>query len=119
MKSTVVKILRHEELVKFRDARTFDGSEDDRRDGFIHLSSLEQTAGSLGRHFSIDGVGEEGVSLLFLDPDALGDALRWESSGGGQRFPHYYDTLKWDQVRRSVMLDVDESGRHILPDWMT
>lgn len=59
-------------------------------EGFVHCSTRDQLAGTLGRHFPGDGplVG------LVLDPARLGGAeLRWEESRPGERFPHVYGPI--------------------------
>ena len=72
----------------------------DRQDGFIHLSGADQVVETARRHFA----GATGLTLLTVDPDRLGDALRWEPSRGGALFPHLYGPLP---VRRG--------GRRALP----
>ena len=67
----------------------FAGSADDRRDGFIHLSVEHQLAGTLARHFR----GARDLVLVEFDAAALGSALRWEPSRGGDLFPHLYAEL--------------------------
>lgn len=81
----VYKILRREEAAAFDAAGIFAGSADDLRDGYIHLSTAEQTAGTMAKYFA-----GEAVVVLTLDTDALGDAIRWEPSRGGALFPHLY-----------------------------
>ena len=65
------------------------GSKDDQRDGFIHLSSRSQVSATLQRHFA----GQEDLLLISFDPAALGAGLRFETSRGGQPFPHLYGEL--------------------------
>lgn len=91
----LVKIFRAAEWAAFRNSGRFDGSADDLRDGFIHLSSEDQVEGTLERHFS----GEAGLVLAELGviEDA---ALRWELSRGGAAFPHLYRPLLWADVVR-------------------
>lgn len=77
---------------EWRDAERrgrFDGSAVDRRDGFIHFSDRSQVVETAARHFA----GQSGLTLLTVDPDRLGDALRWEASRGGALFPHLYAPL--------------------------
>jgi uncharacterized protein (DUF952 family)/O-methyltransferase involved in polyketide biosynthesis len=71
-------------------AGVYRGSAVDVRDGFIHLSTETQLAATLRRHF----VGQYDLVLVGLDPRELGDALRWESSRGGDLFPHLYGDLE-------------------------
>ncbi|MFE9654307.1 DUF952 domain-containing protein [Micromonospora sp. NPDC006431] len=67
----------------------YDGSATDRQDGFVHLSSAEQLSGTAERYFA----GQPDLLVLAVDPDLLGDALRWEPSRGGALFPHAYGPL--------------------------
>lgn len=66
-------------------------SDDDLRDGFIHLSTAEQLEGTLARHFA----GQSGLLKLSVDPRRVPPgALVWERSRGGARFPHLYAPLE-------------------------
>lgn len=49
----------------------FAGSEDDARDGFIHLSTAEQVPGTLAKYFR----NQPDLLLIGFDSAALGDAL--------------------------------------------
>ncbi len=89
----VYKILRVAERVAFDRDGSFAGSPDDLRDGYIHLSTAEQTAGTLAKYFA-----GEAVTVLTLDADTLGPALRWEASRGGALFPHLYRALERGEV---------------------
>ena len=90
----IIKLLRAAEWAQFQADGVFAGSPDDLRDGYIHISTPEQTQGTLAKWFA----GEAGVVALTLDADALGDELRWEESRGGQLFPHLYRPLRLDEV---------------------
>jgi len=90
----VIKLLRPEEWSAFLASGEFAGSEDDLRDGFIHLSTPEQAMATAEKWFS----GVEGLMEISFDADELGTDLRWEASRGGQMFPHYYSRLKLDAI---------------------
>jgi uncharacterized protein (DUF952 family) len=90
----IIKLLRAAEWARFQADGVFAGSPDDLRDGYIHISTPEQAPGTLAKWFA----GEAGVVALTLDADALGDALKWEASRGGQLFPHLYRPLRLDEV---------------------
>lgn len=96
----VYKVLRAPEWAAFDAAGRFEGSGDDRRDGFIHLSAAEQVEATLARHFA----GETGLVRVALDAAALGEALRWEVSRGGAEFPHLYRALTRADVIEVVPL---------------
>jgi uncharacterized protein (DUF952 family) len=89
----------------------FEGSPDDRRDGFIHLSARDQLRGTLDKHFA----GQTGLVLLEVDADRLGDDLRWEQSRGGALFPHLYAPLDLTAVLSVMKLQLGENGSHLLP----
>ena len=90
----IIKLLRAGEWAQFQETRVFAGSADDLRDGYIHISTPELAPGTLAKWFA----GEAGVVALTLDADALGEALKWEESRGGQLFPHLYRRLRLDEV---------------------
>ncbi|MGE0829248.1 MAG: DUF952 domain-containing protein [Hyphomonadaceae bacterium] len=78
----------------------YDGSADDARDGFIHLSGADQIEGTLARHFA----GQRGLVLIEIEAAALGAALRWEASRNGAFFPHLYGKLPKSAVRAVTAL---------------
>lgn len=67
----------------------FQGSADDARDGFIHLSAVHQLSGTLAKHFR----NSPALVLVAFRTSDLGTALRWEPSRGGDLFPHLYAPL--------------------------
>ena len=92
----IYKILRASE---WQDAQAQDavtGSADDLRDGFIHLSTRAQVAGTLAQHFA----GETGLVVLEIAAARLGEGLKWELSRGGALFPHFYRALPLDAMVR-------------------
>jgi uncharacterized protein (DUF952 family) len=93
-------------------AGVYKGSADDSRDGFIHFSTAAQVAGTAGKHFA----GQRDLILLAIDADALGDALRWEPSRGGELFPHLYGDLDLGAVTDVLALRLRPDGTHDIPD---
>ena len=91
----VYKVLRPSEREVLERFGRFAGSEDDERDGFVHLSTREQLPGTLEKHFA----GEEDLSILALAVSEMRDALRWEASRGGALFPHLYGAILPSMVR--------------------
>jgi uncharacterized protein (DUF952 family) len=89
----------------------FNGSADDRRDGFIHLSTAEQLRGTLEKHFA----GADNLVVIAYDDTIFGDELRWEPSRGGELFPHVYGSLDPRQARWVKPLPLGPDG-HILPE---
>lgn len=107
----IYKILRSNEWHALKtDGRT-DGAPIDVIDGYVHFSTSSQLAETLARHFA----GETGLQLLAVDPAALGAALRWEPSRGGDLFPHLYRELRLPDVTWDAPIGWDGSV-HQLPD---
>jgi uncharacterized protein (DUF952 family) len=94
---------------------TYEGSADDRRDGYIHLSSREQLAGTLAKHFS----GQDDLVLIQFETRALGETLRWEVSRGGQLFPHLYAGLPTREAMAVHALHSGKDGIPMLPEDLT
>src|SRR5438067_1949701 len=92
-------------------AGAYHGTEDDRRDGFIHFSSAAQIAESARRHRA----GQTGLVLLAVADDKLGDRLRWEPSRGGQLFPHLYGWLDPAEAASVRPLPLGPNGLHLFP----
>ncbi|MCC5999755.1 MAG: DUF952 domain-containing protein [Pararhodobacter sp.] len=107
----VYKIFRRSEWDQFMAQGDSLGAPVDLADGYIHLSTAAQVTGTAARHFA----GEGDLVLLALDADALGAALRWEPSRGGQLFPHLYRALRVDDVVWDKSLPLGVSG-HIFPE---
>jgi uncharacterized protein (DUF952 family) len=93
----------------------FRGSADDLRDGFIHFSTAPQVVGTARKHFA----GQTGLFLIAIDTDALGDALRWEVSRGGELFPHLYGDLDLGHVTAVMDMRTRSDGTHDIPELAT
>ena len=93
-------------------AGIYEGSPDDRRDGHIHLSTREQLASTLAKHFR----GQDDLVLIQFETRALGEALRWEISRGGQLFPHLYAALPMRQAIAIRALQLSDDGIPMLPE---
>jgi len=111
MSEIIYKVVRTAEWDSAREAGVFNGSADDKRDGFIHLSRAAQLRTTLERHFA----GEDGLLLVSLDMGRFGPELNWEPSRGGEYFPHLYGPLKLTLVHCVVPIHHDSDGRAILP----
>ena len=105
---SIYKIMRADEWAALRQHKTTDGAPVDVGDGFIHFSTEAQVRETAARHFA----GEEGLMLLAVDELRLGEALRWESSRGGDLFPHLYGSLLLDAVEWAQPLPWDGSAHH-------
>lgn len=107
----IYKILARTEWEAAVAAGRYDGSAVDREDGFIHLSGADQVAETAARHFA----GQTDLVVLAVDPDALGEALRWEPSRGGALFPHVYRPLPLDAVVEVLPAPTAEGIGALLP----
>jgi uncharacterized protein (DUF952 family) len=92
-------------------AGAYEGSADDVRDGFIHLSRAEQLPGTLAKHFR----GQEDLLVIQFETQALGAALRWEVARRGQEFPHLYAPLPAALAVAVHDLELDVDGVPRLP----
>ncbi|GJD32048.1 hypothetical protein PMNALOAF_3313 [Methylobacterium adhaesivum] len=89
----------------------FTGAPVDVADGFIHFSTALQAAETAARHFS----AVQDLVLVAVDAEALGAALRFEPSRGGDLFPHLYGDLPLAAVRAVHDLPIGADGRHAFP----
>lgn len=111
----VFKIAGHEEWSAATRHGRYSGSADDVRDGYIHLSSAGQIAGTLARHFA----GRSDLVLVAFAEARLGDDLKWEPSRGGALFPHYYGVLDPGVASWVELISLTEDGQHVLPQRST
>jgi uncharacterized protein (DUF952 family) len=93
-------------------AGLFAGAPVDLDGGFIHLSTAAQVRETAAKHFG----GQPDLLLIAVATEALGAALRYESSRGGDLFPHLYEALPLSAVRWVKPLPLGRDGRHVFPD---
>jgi uncharacterized protein (DUF952 family) len=110
--TTIYKICQQKAWLAATHHGEFRGSEVDARDGFIHFSTAAQLAGTAAKHFA----GATDLLLVAVDADALGRALKWEASRGGDLFPHLYGTLPLKAVRWTRPLADELNGRRAMPE---
>ncbi len=108
----IYKIFRAPEWANLQANGDTAGVPIDLTDGYIHFSTAEQAAETAAKHFA----GLDDLVLAALDADALGDALKWEPSRGGDLFPHLYRRLKLDEVLWAKPLLLDSGSAHIFPE---
>lgn len=85
----IYRLFRGAEWRAFDESGVFAGSADDRRDGFIHMSTAEQAEGTRAKHYA--DVAD--LVVAAFDPVPLAGLIRWEPSRGGALFPHVYGML--------------------------
>jgi len=83
--TTAYKVLTAEQMATL-EGGAFAGAPIDLADGYIHLSTAAQLTETVDKHFA----GQSDLHVAAVDLDALGDAVTWEESRGGQLFPHLY-----------------------------
>lgn len=91
------KILTESDWTAFQRDHIFHGSQVDKADGYIHLSTAGQLQETLDKHYA----GQSGLTIAEVDLTQVIDILRWEPSRGGQVFPHLYGALPLSAVRSS------------------
>lgn len=90
----------------------FSGAPVDLADGFIHFSTAEQVRETAAKHFA----GQDGLVLVAVEAEALGEGLKWEPSRGGALFPHLYGELEMSAVRWVRELPLGADGAHLFPE---
>jgi uncharacterized protein (DUF952 family) len=111
---SVFKIVARDAWEEASRLGSYAGSSVDVRDGFIHLSAYHQLEETAAKHFS----GQDDLLLIAFDADALGDALKWEPSRGGDLFPHLYAPLPAARALWTKPLPLGTDGVPILPEGM-
>ena len=109
--SVAYKVLTHQQMIELERDGVFEGAPIDLADGYIHLSSEDQLAETVAKHFA----GQEGLHLVVVDLTVLGDAVKWEPSRGGQLFPHVYAPLPLSAALAYGPLERAADGSVALP----
>lgn len=107
----IYKLFRPAEWAALEATGQTAGAPIDIEDGYVHFSTAAQVEETARRYF--DGV--EGLVILALDSDSLGEALKWEPSRGGDLFPHLYRELRLSDVLWHRVLPM-EGSRHLFVD---
>ena len=95
----VFKILTVDEWKQFQETKEFEGTDLDKRDGYIHMSSTrEQMERVKGKYYK-----DVQVYLLQIDSDKL-DNLKYEPISNGDLYPHQYGKLSLQHVVDATLL---------------
>ena len=81
-------------------------------DGFIHFSTAAQVHETARKHFA----GVPDLLLAAVPADALGTALKWEPSRGGDLFPHLYGPLPVNLAVWVKPMPIGIDGIPIVPE---
>jgi len=111
MRRIIYHMSRGEEWAAAGRAGVYHGSAQDRDDGFIHFSTAAQIVESARRHRA----GQDGLLLVMVDAERLGDRLRWEPAHSGDLFPHLYGPLRVTEAAGVRPLPLGPDGAHIFP----
>jgi uncharacterized protein (DUF952 family) len=105
----IYKILKRAEWEAAMRAGRFDGAAIDLTDGYIHLSTAAQAEETARRYFT----DQADLVLVRLDAEALGAAIKWEPSRGGDLFPHLYAPLDCAlaEAVTPILLEADGTPR--------
>jgi uncharacterized protein (DUF952 family) len=106
----IFKIVPRVEWENVTDA--YHGSAHDQADGFLHFSTRPQLAETLRRYYA----GQTDLTLVAVDGDTLGAALKWEHSPSrGEDFPHLFAALPRTAVLWTAPLSRKPDGHFLLP----
>lgn len=108
--TTAYKVLTADQMQAL-ETGTFAGAPVDLADGYIHLSTADQLAETLAKHFA----GQDGLWLAAVDLEALDETVKWEPSRGGALFPHIYGPLPLSAVISYGPLEYEHDGTLKLP----
>nr|WP_294235804.1 DUF952 domain-containing protein [uncultured Sphingomonas sp.] len=89
----------------------FAGAPVDLADGYIHLSTAAQLTETVDKHFA----GQTDLHIAAVDLEAMGEAVKWEESRGGQLFPHLYADLPLSAVIAYGPMKREDDGSVRLP----
>ena len=102
----IYKIFRQSEWDALVATGQTAGAPIDLTDGYIHFSTRETVEETAAKHFAT----ETDLILAAVDAEDLGDALKWEISRGGIKFPHLYSKLKHSDVKSHAALPKSADG---------
>lgn len=109
--ATAYKVLTADQMAVLEQEGVFTGAPVDKADGYIHLSTAAQLTETVDKHFT----GQDDLHVAAVDLEAMGEAVKWEESRGGQLFPHLYADLPLSAVITYGPLKHDDDGTVRLP----
>ena len=112
MTRMIYHMCRADEWAAAAETGTYRGSSQDLADGFIHFSTAVQIVESAKKHRA----GQEGLLLVAVDADKLGNRVKWEPSRGGDLFPHLYGPLDPAESASVRPLPLGADGNHVFPE---
>jgi len=107
----IFKIIDKEEWQKAKQAGTYNGSEKDKKDGYIHFSDQDQVPETLKKYYK----NKENLVLLKVNAFKLKNLL-WEQASNGDMYPHLYSPLDTKNIEDEFELRLNDDGTHKLPE---
>ena len=107
----VFKIIEKEEWQNAKQTGTYNGSDNDKKDGYIHFSEEDQVPETLKKHYP----NKENLILLKVNAFKL-EHLLWEQASNGDMYPHLYSPLDIKNVEDEFELSLNDDGTHKLPE---
>ena len=107
----IFKIIDKDEWQKAKQLGTLEGSDVDKKDGYIHFSEEDQVPETLKKHYP----NKENLILLKVNAFKL-ENLLWEQASNGHMYPHLYSALDIKNVEDEFELYLDDDGTHKLPE---
>ena len=107
----IFKIIDKEEWQKAKQAGAYNGSDKDKKDGYIHFSEEDQVPETLKKYYP----NKENLILLRVNAFKL-EHLLWEQASNGDMYPHLYSPLDIKNVVDEFELTLDNNGIHELPE---
>jgi hypothetical protein len=115
MRQTIYKILTADQLAAVESGGQMLASVDI-ADGYVHFSTSKQVQETLAKWFK----GQTGLVLASVNGDDFGPDLKWETSRGGDFFPHVYAEVRQHHIASLWPLDTfDADGVPLAPDEVT
>ena len=110
----VYKVCTNEDWKEAKKKGKYEGSQKDKKDGFIHFSDKEQLKETLNKFF----FKQKNLTLLKIDALKL-ENLIYEQISDGNMFPHLYGPLEISNVIAEYKIDLRENGSHNIPSEIT
>ena len=107
----IFKIMYKEEWQKAKQIGVYNGSDKDKKDGFIHFSEEDQIQETLKKYYQ----KKENLILLKVNAFKL-ENLFWEQVSNGDMYPHLYSSLDINNVEDEFELTLNDDGTHKLPE---
>ena len=107
----IFKIIDKDEWQKAKQNGVYNGTDKDKKDGYIHFSEENQVPETLKKYYP----NKENLILLKVNAFKL-EHLLWEQASNGDMYPHLYSPLDIKNVEDQFDLPLNEDGIHKLPE---